>query len=159
MPLYFAFGSNLDPAQLADREVEFQRPRHAILHDWKLVFNKVATLNAVPGEGRANIVPARRRIVEGVVFDVTDDGLANLDWYEGAASGHYKRTTIQVELPDTGAAEAETYIAKRIRPGLKPSPWYVRRIVTGARYFHLSEAYITALEGLPTVGPHEKPEK
>ena len=56
MPLYFAYGSNLDLAQLADREVDFVDPQRCTLSGWKLVFNKVATLNAVP-ESPSNVTP------------------------------------------------------------------------------------------------------
>ncbi len=159
VPQYFAYGSNLDPAQLADREVAFSNPRRAQLPDWKLTFNKVATLNAVPGEGRANIVPARRDCVLGVVFDVDEAGLANLDWYEGARSGHYRRTTVPVVVDGEAAVEALTYVAEFTGTGLRPSPWYLRKIIAGARHFRFSPEYVARLETWPTVGPTERPPK
>lgn len=157
MPWYFAYGSNLDPAQLADREVEYADPQRVRLHGWRLAFNKVATLHAVAGEGRANIVPARRHVVEGAVFRVEDAALANLDWYEGARSGHYRRAVVHVTTVAGAALEAVTYVAAFTGTGLKPSPWYLRRILTGARHFGLSAEYIAHLEQLPTVGPLERP--
>ena len=158
MPLYFAYGSNLDPVQLADREIDFANPRRAFAHNWRLAFNKIATLHAVPGEGRANIVPARRRGVEGVAFEIGRDAFANLDWYEGAKSGHYRRMTISLVLEDGAEAEADTYVATLTGTGLKPSPWYMQRILAGARHFDLGAEHIAMLEAWPTAGPAERPD-
>ena len=157
MHWYFAYGSNLDPAQLADREVNVADAQRAHLPGWKLTFNKVATLNAVQGEGRANIVPARRGAVEGVIFTVDDTGLANLDWYEGARTGHYRQTTLNVTVNGDSSVEAITYIAQLTGTGLKPSRWYLAKILAGARHFGLSPDYIAWLEGRPAIGPVERP--
>jgi len=155
---YFAYGSNLDPEQLARRQVAFTDPQVALLPGYKLVFNKVAKLTAEPGEGRANIVRSRRGAVEGVVYEMPNESLDTLDWFEGAKSGHYRRTDIVVETGNA-SLNAVTYVAVYTQTGLRPSRWYRDTIVRGARHFGLSPDYIGALERLAVIGSAETPKE
>ena len=56
MVWYFAYGSNMNPARLAERRVTVTTRVCGRLDGWRLTFNKKRTTAPVSGAG--NIVPA-----------------------------------------------------------------------------------------------------
>jgi len=150
--LYFAYGSNLDPVQMASRCPNAKTVGLAALHDHRLVFPRYTE---TWGGGTAGIVPSHGPAVWGVLFEVTDACLATMDGHEGfRASGdpdnHYDREQISVELtrPDDGSiprrVRAWTYVARAANP-MPPSRRYLDTILRGARHHRLPEEYVAAL--------------
>ncbi|MEL7544161.1 MAG: gamma-glutamylcyclotransferase family protein, partial [Pseudomonadota bacterium] len=74
MPLYFAFGSNLHPAQMQERCPGARAVSIAQLADYAF---------SLTPRGGANIVPRTGAIVWGVLWRCTPHHFATLDAYEG----------------------------------------------------------------------------
>jgi hypothetical protein len=150
---YFAYGSNMNPARLADQRLKESAvqmgPRiGGRLDGWRLVFNKIARQPA--GAAAGNIVEAPGEIVHGTLNRMPDAGLAVLDIWEGVAGGHYRRQTVPVVRADTGATvEAVTYIALKVGAMLKPTREYLGHLLAGKDL--LPAAYWEKLKETPTL--------
>jgi len=145
---YFAYGSNMDPERMKGRKVNFSKRQRATLKGWRLEFNKKASQNLK--EGYANIVPCEEYIVEGVLYEIQNEDLENLDSYEGYPN-HYSRIEVKVILDNDQEVSAITYIAQanKVKTGLKPSREYLEHLLKG--YDVLSEDYCKRLGEWKTV--------
>lgn len=139
---YFAYGSNMNPERMKEREIKFSKRVYAILEGWRLEFNKIASRN--PNEGYANIMEDKKCIVEGILYEIADADIKQLDKYEGYPN-HYDRVTVKVKQDNGQKIEAITYIAQcnKIRGGLKPSKEYFEHLLKGCDL--LSEEYCERL--------------
>jgi gamma-glutamylcyclotransferase len=132
---YFAYGSNMNPARLADQRLKERAvqmgPRiGGRLDGWRLAFNKIA--RSPEGAAAGNIVEAPGEVVHGTLNQMPDAGLAVLDIWERVAGGHYRRQTVAVVRADTGeTVEAVTYIALKVGEGLKPTREYLGHLLAG----------------------------
>ncbi len=140
---YFAYGSNMNPKKMTDRQIAFSQREKGIIKGYRLEFNKVAFRN--PKEGYANIVRDENRVVEGALYDITDSDIAKLDTYEGFP-GNYDRTKVKSETVSGRVYEAVTYIAKpdKIIAGLKPSRDYLDHLLAAKDI--LSKSYYNKLK-------------
>jgi len=102
---YFAYGSNMDPARMKKRHVSYSQRVHAVLRGYVLRFNKLAYNG--PREGKGNIMKDENEAVEGLLYEMPDSDLAELDCAEGYPD-HYHRISVTVELDDHAAVEAIT---------------------------------------------------
>lgn len=145
---YFAYGSNMNPERMRERGVNFSNREHAILEEWRLEFNKIASRNSK--EGYANIVEDEKSVVEGILYTIQDSDIEKLDRYEGYPD-HYNRIKVRVKLDDGREIETITYIAKpdKVREGLKPSKKYLNHLLKGCDL--LSEKYCEWLKSQETV--------
>lgn len=149
-PLYFAYGSNLNPAQMEERCPGHRVVGRAVLRDHVLRFR---------GYGRdwagavATVEPATGDDVHGVVFALTDAHYAALDVYEGcdgegADTNLYDRVGRRVEIEDGSPLDVLTYVM-RPDPEAPPSRRYRDAIVAGMRHHGLPASAIAALEAMP----------
>ncbi len=146
--LYFAYGSNLNPPQMAERCPGHAVVARAVLRDYRLVF-PCASSRWVGGV--ASVEPSAGDVVEGVLFELTAENEAALDRYEGVAEGMYRKTRVEVVDNHGRSHEALTYIAKPQPPGRHdPSPRYMNAIIDGALAHGLSGDYLAALRAIPT---------
>ncbi|WP_305045505.1 gamma-glutamylcyclotransferase family protein [Geoalkalibacter sp.] len=143
--LYFAYGHNLDPDNLSQRGVSFSRVCTGKIRDLRLVFHK-------PGEdgtGRADVQDHRGSQVEGVIYEVPETSLANLEVYEGVDKGHYRRQVMKVQTCK-GELECVVYRAAKFKSGLKPSRAYLAQLIRGAEIHKLSADYQSFLKSFAT---------
>lgn len=132
---YFAYGSNMDPARLADDRlaaegVSLRERIGGRLEGWQLAFDKRA--RAPAGAAAANIVPAPGQVVHGTLNAMPPAGLDVLDVWEGVAGGHYERRTLPVVRADDGRiVEAVVYVALLTAPGLRPTRAYLAHLLAG----------------------------
>jgi gamma-glutamylcyclotransferase (GGCT)/AIG2-like uncharacterized protein YtfP len=132
--LYFAYGSNMDPARLfetrmAEKGIRWGSRVAARLDGWCLAFDKPWA--KYDGAGVANIRPDSKGIVHGTLNELGDGGLEALDIHEGVASGHYARHRVTVIAPQ-GRVEAITYVASAPPvAGLKPHSSYLAHLLAG----------------------------
>ncbi len=139
---YFAYGSNMNPERMVERGVEFFSRELLILDGWSLRFHKI-TLH--PNTGAANIVPDRGGVVEGILYEVTIEGISRLDQYEHYPT-EYDRVGLRVRLDCGNEAEILTYIAHthKTREDLKPSRSYLDHLLAASDL--LSENYYNQLK-------------
>ena len=122
---YFAYASNLNRKQMAERCPDSKPIVAATLHQYKLVFTGWSR------EWRgsvASIRPIRGEKVRGAIYQVTEECLKRLDKYEGS---DYRRLNVIVNNEDNEPMEAVTYINQKVTPESKPSPQYLAVIQQG----------------------------
>ncbi len=152
MILYFAYGSNMDPARLfetrmAEKGIRWGSRVAARLDGWRLAFDKPWA--KYDGAGVANIRPDNRGIVHGTLNELGAGGLDVLDIHEGVAGGHYARRTVTV-IAAQGRVEAITYVASAPPvAGLKPHSSYLAHLLVGRDL--LPPSYLAALEAISVV--------
>ena len=131
MPLYFAYGSNMNLQRMMDRSAYFTQRKRGRLHGHRLVFNKIS--GKYPGHGVANVVAERGYDVVGVLYEVDRPGIEALDGHEGVRGGHYIRTEMMVQLNDGAAVNAYVYVAhpNKVEDGLTPHDDYFYHLEQG----------------------------
>ena len=136
MPLYFAYGANMDAAAMAlrcpvSRLVGRGRlPRHRFI---------------IMREGYASVVRDPRRTVHGVLWDLARDDIPALDRYEGVAGGLYTKASLPVTAA-TGLRRALIYIGRTAAPG-RPRPGYLEAVLAAAQAAQLPPAYLREIRG------------
>ena len=124
---YFAYSSNLNHKQMAER-CPGARPRFsAVLPNYKIAFSG---WSRVWHGGVASVQPSSGDKVMGGIYEITEKDLARLDKYEGYPT-EYTRLNVKV-YRDTGeAVETITYIRPRQSEETKPSAAYLAVIRQG----------------------------
>ena len=128
---YFAYASNLNRKQMAERCPDSKPIVAATLHHYKLVFTGWSR------EWRgsvASIRPIRSEKVRGAIYQVTEECLRRLDNAEGS---DYRRLNVIVNNEDNEPMEAVTYINQKVTPESKPSPQYLAVIQQGYKDWRL----------------------
>jgi len=132
---YFAYGSNMNPERMLERGVPFDKCVPAVLRDHTLTFNK----RGLGGrEAYAHATREKGMELPGLLYRVSGRGLLALDRFEGVASGHYRRESMEVAvgavhvLP-TQRVTAWVYLAEdeHVQDGLPVSDGYMRHIRRG----------------------------
>ncbi len=142
--LYFAYGSNLNRADMRSRCPDARPEGPARLAGWRLTFH-----------GVANLAPAEGRTVHGALWWLSDDDLASLDRYEGAPT-LYRRRIVELRTAG-GPRRAITYVMERPSYLGLPSPAYFARIAEGFADWalplnELRRAYLETLAELERFG-------
>ncbi|MGZ4428872.1 MAG: gamma-glutamylcyclotransferase family protein [Nocardioidaceae bacterium] len=144
MPLYAAYGSNLDPARMSERCPHSPLRTTGWLTGWRLTFG---------GEDHgwdgalATIVQDPLEQVFVAVYDVTEDDEANLDTWESADSGLYRKTRVRVATM-LGEQVVWTYVLDAYEGGL-PSAWYLGILAEAAQAADAPDDYVAALRARP----------
>jgi hypothetical protein len=135
--LYFAYGSNMNLDQMAERAPGAVVVGIGRLRDHRVVFNK----RSIDGTGKANIVQDRQRGLGtwGVVFEIAKERLRALADFE---KGYFLKETVVIvnEEPKqvmTFIAEPDSVVQ------IPPAETYLKRVLDGASI--LPEAYQTKL--------------
>jgi hypothetical protein len=137
MPLYFAYGSNMDRAAMAAR-CPASRPLGAA----RLARHRFI----VTGEGYASVVCDPRRAVWGLLWDIAFADMPALDRYESVASGLYVKLS-QPVIASGGVRRALIYVARSQVAG-QPRPGYLEGVVAAARAAGLPEDYVREIAAL-----------
>lgn len=140
---YFAFGANLNGAQMRERAPSARALGVARLAGFRLCLDKLS----IDGSGKVNLAREAASSVWGVVFRIDPGELAGLDAFESG----YVQTHVSVRLRDVVPLEARTYLSEQRAPGLLAQPRYRELILAGAREHGLPAAWIELLEGLPVM--------
>ena len=144
---YFAYGSNMDVAQMQERKVRFWASKKAFLKGYRLTFD---TWSDSYGAGVADVVPSPGSVVEGVVYLVEEEVLKILDQYEGVHRDFYRRMKVTVEAEDGETLTATCYEAvHKSQDIIPPSPKYLAKLIRGAETHDLSPSYIEMLRAFP----------
>jgi hypothetical protein len=149
--LYFAYGSNMDPAQMRQRCPSARFVAVAKLPDHRLVFSRYARDR---GCGTCDGVPEPGKDIWGVVFDISEAELSRMDESEGFRPGRpikgnsYVREQREVYRDGNQGEPLLVWLYFAIRQPNPPPPnaAYKRQLVEGARHWALPAEYQAELE-------------
>lgn len=144
---YFAYGSNMNPARVAERGLRTLEVGPALLANFELCFDKTSAAHA--GSGHANIRFAREAQVEGVAYRLADAReIEKMDPFERAPI-NYGRDVVRISTPE-GEIWAWTYFANAAvrSDGLFPTADYLSHLLAGRDF--LSEGYWQHLQAWRT---------
>ncbi len=132
--IYFGYGSNMCPEQMAKRCPGGRALGRAELRDWRFLINirTYATIEAKPGAA-----------THGVLWSLTPGHITELDQYEAVVEGMYFKKKLIVQGIG-GSVEALVYIDP-VREFGQPKQAYLRTILEGAAHFGLPAEYIAGL--------------
>lgn len=117
--LYAAYGSNLDPQQMASRCPHSPLRGTGWLVGWRLTFGGEGWDGPLPTvvESAPRAADAPEEHVFVAVYDVTPTDEAALDEWESADSGLYRKMRVRVDTLDGGEA-AWVYVLNDFEGGL-----------------------------------------
>ena len=141
----FAYGSNMDPAQMRERCPESDLSWFAAeARGWKLCFPRQSKKRK---GGVGSIAREDGASVWGVVFAVSERDLLRLDAYEGVSTKAYRRELIDVVDNQGRQSKVWTYFAAPSGQGdIPPHKDYIALYVKGATYFGLPPEYVESLK-------------
>ncbi|GAB3295914.1 gamma-glutamylcyclotransferase [Parasphingorhabdus pacifica] len=150
VPLYAAYGSNMDPAQMMERAPHSPVAGTGWLKDWRLTFGgedfgwegALATIVEEPGEQ-----------VFTVLYDVSPEDERQLDRWEGSELGLHKKLRLRVDTLD-GSVLAWLYVVDAYEGGL-PSARYIGVMADAAEAAGAPADYVKMIRTRPcgNVGP------
>jgi len=151
--IYFAYGSNLDPVQWAERCPTSPFLAVAYLDDHRLHFPRRSPVRQC---AVASIEPYAGEAVWGVLYRMSANDFASLDRREGHVpdrhpdESRYRRMSVSVARTDGVTIGALTYVAVPAPdPGL-PSADYLRHLIAGALHHRFPADYVARLRAMPT---------
>jgi hypothetical protein len=137
MPLYFAYGANMDVEAMARR-----CPRSKPLRVAKLLRHRLAIMR----EGWLTATREPRGRVHGVLWDLALADVPALDRFEGLGEGLYAKA-VQPVVAAGGPKRALVYFGRNAGPG-RADPAYMRAVIAAARQWRLPEEAVETLQGL-----------
>ena len=137
MPLYFAYGANMNVGAMARR-----CPRSKALGPARLERHRLQVMR----EGWLTAAPDPRSAVHGVLWGLALSDVAALDRYEGLPQGLYAKAT-QMVITRVGVKRALVYFGTNGGPG-RALPDYLAAVIAAARSWPLPTVAIETLEGL-----------
>ena len=134
---YFAYGSNLNVDQIKERCKSFRLVGKSILKRYKLEFGGFSDKWDC---GTANIVLDENEEVWGIIYELTENALMDLDYCEG----NYDRVGVSV-FNNFKKLNAFTYQLKNKNDKSNPSNMYLSIMIDAARKFSFPKYYINRL--------------
>ena len=141
--LYFSYGSFMDSETLRRHASTARFVARAVLPNYEVQFN---FLSKTYSGGVTGVEPAPGKLARGVVYDVSPEGLNNLDTIEGVPQGIYYRQRIIAVDENGELVEAETYRTTVPKGPFKPKKRYLGLMLKGAKEYSLDPGYIRELE-------------
>jgi len=140
--LYAAYGSNLDPRQMAERCPHSPERGNGWLLGWRMTFG---------GEGWDGALPTMAEEAAAQVFvalyDVTSTDELTLDEWESAPSGLYRKVRVRVATLD-GEQPAWTYVLDDFEGGT-PSARTIGILADAAEAAGAPSDYVEELRARP----------
>ena len=137
MPLYFAYGANLNVEAMRAR-----CPHSAPLGPARLMGYRLASMR----EGWLTVARAANGCVHGLLWDLALADVAPLDRFEGVAEGLYVKRPEPVLTRD-GPKRALVYFGTNHGPG-EPRAAYLAEVIAAAEAARLPPQAIEALRSL-----------
>ena len=136
MPLYFAYGSNMDVEAM-----RLRCPKSRALGRARLARHRFFIMSS----GHASVQPDPRMDVHGALYDLALSDVQALDRYEETGRGLYSKLTQPVLRVDAAPVRALLYVGHDRAAGFARSG-YIAEVIAAARGWNLPAAYITHLE-------------
>jgi hypothetical protein len=145
VPLYAAYGSNMDPAQMKERAPHSPMAGTGWLMGWRLTFGG----EDFAWEGAlSTVVPDPGSQVFVVLYDVTEADEAQLDRWEGGELGLHKKLRLRVHTLE-GSVLAWLYVLDAYEGG-QPSARYLGVMADAAEAAGAPDDYVAALRSRPS---------
>jgi gamma-glutamylcyclotransferase (GGCT)/AIG2-like uncharacterized protein YtfP len=142
--IYAAYGSNMDPAQMAQRCPHSPQRGTGWLQGWRLTFGG----EDLGWEGAlATVVEAGGDQVFVALYEVSDADEAELDRWDGATLGYYRKSKVRVATLD-GDVLAWLYVLNDYEGGL-PSARYLGILADAAETAGAPADYVAGLRARP----------
>lgn len=148
--LYFSYGGNMNPSQMAIRSQGCKTVAVARLQGYKLAFHGHS--QRWDGAEETVIVAPGERVF-GVVYELSHSALDRLDAWQGVrldGSGRYFHSPAEVIGLDGKVYPVLIYRKDILGEARLPSTEYLASILTGAEEHGLPPAYIDILRSLPS---------
>ena len=136
MPLYFAYGANMDVAAMARR-----CPGAVALGPARLPRHRFF----ITRDGYASVQRHPRAVVHGVLWDLPLAAVRVLDRFEDVDGGLYAKLH-QPVIADGGPKRALVYVATSLFAG-RPRPGYLESVMASAETWNLPVAYRQEIAG------------
>ncbi len=134
---YFAYGSNMNQEQMAQRCPGSELGPLVRLTGWRYFIN---------GRGYAGVEESPTDHALGCLWSLDDEHVVALDRYEGVKGNYYSKETLEVEqLEDGSKVSALVYLSVDREYGIPTAP-YQGIVVSGAREIGLPVDYLAILE-------------
>jgi hypothetical protein len=144
MALYAAYGSNLDPRHMAEQAPHSPPSGTGWLVGWRLAFGG-DDIDA--GGALMTVVEERSSQVFVMLYDVTAADERELDMWEGAEAGLYRKIRVRVHTLD-GESLAWLYVLDAYEGGL-PSARYLGLMAEAAEAAGAPDDYVAELRRRP----------
>jgi hypothetical protein len=142
--LYAAYGSNMNPAQMAERCPHSPRHGTGWLEGWRLAFGG----EDIGWEGAlATVVEAAGHRVFVVLYELTNADGRSLDRWDGATIGYYRKIRVRIATLD-GDVLAWLYVLNDYEGGL-PSARYLGIMADAAEVAGAPADYVRQLRTRP----------
>ena len=148
---YFAYGSNMDWDQMKERCPSARFLGIAELRDHRFAFTRRSKKR---GCGVCDVVSDRGKVVWGVVFEIDDVDIGQLDMEEGYQPGRRtnsywrKECHIFMNGDDNQPTNVMSYFGEPQENPPPPNSKYKNLLVSGALRWHLPDEYIRQLESI-----------
>ena len=140
---YFGYGSNLDQEYLNEHCPSVKYLMKAYLPNYEVQFRFWSKRR---NGGISTIIPKLGELVHGILYDVSEDDLLNLDIRESVPEGFYRRETFLLLGEDGFWHKADAYFAVNPMGPYAPSKEYVETMIKGAKCHGIDPEYIKRLE-------------
>jgi len=147
MMFYFAYGPQMERAQMKCLCKGSRFVSAARLHDYQLSFPRRSDRW---GGGVAGLKPYPGKVVEGVLYEVSEEDQKILDLAED-----YPRSSIRklVTVENFSGEKIKASIHFVLGTGdYPPSRRYMEKLISGAEEHNLSDSYVAQLEAIKTLG-------
>jgi gamma-glutamylcyclotransferase (GGCT)/AIG2-like uncharacterized protein YtfP len=142
--LYAAYGSNMNPAQMAQRCPHSPMRGTGWLEGWRLTFGG----EDIGWEGAlATVVEDHTSQVFVVLYEIAETDEKALEQWDGATMGFYKRIKVRIRTGDNDTL-AWVYVLNGYEGGL-PAARYLGIIADAAEQAGAPEDYVLALRARP----------
>jgi len=142
---YYAYGSNLSTQYIRDYCPSAQYVQRAQLPNYQIEFRRFST--DLQG-GISTIMEAPGELVHGVIYEISEAEILELDILEDVPLGLYKREAFLV-LDEAGSwQKAALYRIVTPSGPYEPSARYVEMMIEGASEHRLDPHYIDWLRSL-----------
>lgn len=142
--MYAAYGSNMDPAQMAQRCPHSPQRGTGWLEGWRLTFGG----EDMGWEGAlATVVEAQGQSVFVALYEMSEADEAELDRWDGVTLGYYRKSKVRVATLD-GDVLAWLYVLNDYEGGL-PSARYLGILADAAEKAGAPADYVERLRARP----------
>lgn len=141
--LHFGYGSNLQMSFLKEILPSAKYVMKAYIPNHEIQFNFFSKTKQA---GISNIMLAPGKVVHGVIFDVPEKELMELDVKPGFYIGDYERRTFLAVGEDNKLHSTELYQVIDPQGPFQPSKEYVKGMLEGAREMDLDPTHLKTIE-------------